>query len=201
MPWRAAQPLIASTVSPPSSGPPAACSTSGGPIAFHFSGRTTRSAPAAAASSTRLSASSRFPALSGPLVICTHATRRVSLIRPRIALGRGGDGRTAVAGPGLRGPAAPGFTPALPRPGGVTRRRRSVLDGARVADVLTGRLVEVGRRPRLPVGRAARDRSRRRRAGRPLLAAPDDDRLRPDALRGGRRPCPRRRERAPHLRL
>src|SRR5207253_562574 len=75
-PWLRAQPAIASTVSPPSSGSAAAWSTSASPIAFHFSGRTTTSAPVEAARATSFSAFSRFGPFSGPLVIWTQATRR-----------------------------------------------------------------------------------------------------------------------------
>ena len=60
----------------PRAAPPAACSRRGVPIPFHFSGRTTRSAPAAAASRDERSARSRFAALSGPLESWTQATRR-----------------------------------------------------------------------------------------------------------------------------
>ena len=68
IPCRRAQSAIAVTDSPPSSGSAAACSTSGLPIAFHFSGSATTSAPVAAARATSRSAFSRFAALSGPLV-------------------------------------------------------------------------------------------------------------------------------------
>src|SRR5204862_304395 len=65
----------AATASPPSSGSAAACSCSVVPLAFHFSGSATRSAPVAAARATSCSAFSRFAAFSGPLVIWTQATR------------------------------------------------------------------------------------------------------------------------------
>jgi hypothetical protein len=72
---------IAATDSPPSSGSAAAYSSSTDPIAFHFSGSATTSAPVAAARATRRSACSRFAALSARLVICTQATRRRSVTR------------------------------------------------------------------------------------------------------------------------
>src|SRR6266852_8229720 len=66
---------MAATDSPPSIGSAAVRRVAASPIAFHFSGRTTRSAPVAAACATRRSAVSRLAALSARLVICTQATR------------------------------------------------------------------------------------------------------------------------------
>ena len=77
MPCARAQRAIASTDSPPSRVSAAACSWSRSPIAFHFSGRTTTSAPDAAALATSGSVFSRFAALSDRLVSWTQATRSV----------------------------------------------------------------------------------------------------------------------------
>ena len=83
IPCREAQPRMASTDSPLSIVSAASCSVSASPIAFHFSGRRTTSAPLAAAFATSCSVFSRFAALSALLVSCTQATR----IRSGIAAG------------------------------------------------------------------------------------------------------------------
>jgi predicted CoA-binding protein len=59
---------------------------SGGPIPFHFSGRTTRSAPVAAARATRRPARSMFSSLDSEAFSWTHATRSRSAMRVRIPL-------------------------------------------------------------------------------------------------------------------
>ena len=87
IPCREAQPRMAATVSPSSIVSAAACRVSTPPIAFHFSGRRTTSAPPAAALATSRSAFSRFAALSALDVSCTQATRIRLGIARRIALG------------------------------------------------------------------------------------------------------------------
>ncbi len=86
IPCLRAQPAIAPTVSPPSSGSAAARIVSTDPNAFHFSGSATSSAPSAAASATRLSAVAMFSDFSARALSWTHATRRRSAMCLRIAL-------------------------------------------------------------------------------------------------------------------
>ncbi len=79
---------MASTVSPSSSGSAARRRVSAEPIAFHFSGRSTRSAPVEAARATRRSAFSMLSAFSVPEFSWIAATRRRSAMRGRIACAR-----------------------------------------------------------------------------------------------------------------
>ena len=88
IPWVRAQSRIASTVSPSSSGSAARRSVSAEPIAFHFSGRSTRSAPVEAARATSRSAFSMLSAFSVPEFSWIAATRRRSAMGGRIACGR-----------------------------------------------------------------------------------------------------------------
>src|SRR5437764_876702 len=179
---------MASTVSPPSSGSAAAWSVSASPIAFHFSGSTTTSAPVETARATSLSAFSRFAAFSGPLVIWTQATRRRSDTASRIAFGHGGDHRRALPCARAAGLSQPRFPPALDRAGGLAARRHGLPRRPRLADLHAHGLGPLaGLRAHSPGHWAALYGIDRRRARRPLRPALDDAGLRPRAVRLDRR--------------
>src|SRR5215204_3566047 len=197
-PWRPAHAAIACTDSPSSSVSAALWSTSGVPIAFHFSGRTTTSAPVAAARATSCSAFSMFAALSSRHVSWTQATRSVSDIRWQDSPAFGscrGPTRARTRPPR---PAQQGLPTALERPDDLSRRRRSLPRGARLEELRADRIEEHAcTRPPGTQRGDARDTPNRRGTRRPLPTPHADDHLRPRALRVHGRPLRHRRDRQP----
>src|ERR671919_118773 len=160
IPYLAAHPAIAANVSPLSSVSAISRRKSGAPTPFHFSGRTTTSAPVAAARPTSLSMRSRLSALAAEALSCTQATRRRSAMLLRIAWERErprrdprGSAHDRARRRFAEGVAAEPRRHALPPPAGLPRDPRAAGGPAR----------DPGRAPR---GLAPRDRGADRPRGR-----------------------------------